>query len=161
MGKRWTEDDLKKLRPGMVVDESQAKPPGSLPAGDVGADNQAKPVDLNSGKTGLQSMQALGRLPAGKMNKTERRYAAQLELQKAAGDILWWAFEPINLRLGDNCFYRVDFLVLKGDGALECHEVKGHWTDDALVKIRVAAEKFPFKFIAIRWAKQQWEYRHF
>jgi len=46
---------------------------------------------------------------------------------------------------------------LKADGALEAHEVKGRWTDDALVKIRVAAEKFPFAFIAIRWTKQQWE----
>jgi hypothetical protein len=41
-------------------------------------------------------------------------------------------------------------MVLKSDGALECHEVKGHWTDDALVKIRVAAEQFPFRFIAVR-----------
>ncbi len=112
-------------------------------------------------ETRLARMQALGRLPTGKMNKTERRYADQLELQKAAGDVLWWAFEPVNLRLGIDCFYKIDFLVMKFDGLLECHEVKGYWTDDALVKIRVAAEKFPFKFIAIRWVKQQWEYRHF
>jgi hypothetical protein len=108
-----------------------------------------------------ERMQALGRLRTGEMNQTEKRYAQYLELQKVAGDVLWWAFEPLNLRLGHNCFYRVDFLVLKSTGVLECHEVKGHWTDDALVKIRVAAGKFPFQFIAVRWVKKDWEYRNF
>lgn len=142
MGTRWTEEDLKKLRPGMVSGITTPAP-------------EVKKV------TPQQAMQALGRLPAGKMNNTERRYADQLELQKAAGDVAWWAFEPLNLRLGIDCFYKIDFLVMKGDGALEVHEVKGHWTDDALVKIKVAAAKFPFKFIAIRWVKSEWEYRYF
>ena len=34
-------------------------------------------------------------------------------------------------------------------GELQAHESKGHWEDDARVKIKVAAEKFPFQFIAI------------
>ena len=34
--------------------------------------------------------------------------------------------------------------------ALEFHEVKGFWRDDARVKIKVAAEHFPFKFVAVR-----------
>ena len=37
-----------------------------------------------------------------------------------------------------------------GDGTLECHEVKGHWEDDARVKIKCAAEKFPFRFVAMK-----------
>jgi hypothetical protein len=28
------------------------------------------------------------------------------------------------------------------------HEVKGFWTDDARVKIKVAADLYPFRFIA-------------
>jgi hypothetical protein len=33
---------------------------------------------------------------------------------------------------------------------LECWEVKGHWEDDARVKIKVAAELFPFVFRAFK-----------
>ena len=45
--------------------------------------------------------QALGRLPKGRMNKTETAYAAQLELRKAAGEVAWWVFEGLKLRLAD------------------------------------------------------------
>jgi hypothetical protein len=38
---------------------------------------------------------------------------------------------------------------MRADGSLECHEVKGFWADDARVKIKVAAEMYPFRFIAI------------
>lgn len=36
---------------------------------------------------------------------------------------------------------------------MECHEVKGFWTDDAKVKIKVAAEQYPFRFIAFKKCK--------
>jgi len=36
------------------------------------------------------------------------------------------------------------------DGAIQCREIKGFWTDDARVKIKVAADIYPFQFIAIR-----------
>lgn len=113
--------------------------------------------------TGLSGnlMFALGRLKAGKMNKTEAAYAAVLEARKHAGDVLWWEFEPMNLRLADKCFYQVDFLVMVKGGQLECHEVKGYWTDDALVKIKTAAAKFPFRFIALRLVAGDWEIREF
>jgi hypothetical protein len=39
--------------------------------------------------SGITTRKALGRLSAGKMNKTEVRYADRLELQKAAWDVLW------------------------------------------------------------------------
>lgn len=110
---------------------------------------------------GGKSYQALGRLKSGQMNKTEARYAAHLEAQKALGRVLWYAFEPANLRLGDKCFYKVDFMVLSASGLMEVHEVKGFWTDDALVKIKVASEKFPFRFIAYQWVKGAWEAREF
>lgn len=112
------------------------------------------------GKTQPASF-ALGRLKAGSMNKTEKAYAAQLELLKTAGEVLWYEFEPMNLRLGDKCFYAVDFLVMLKNGQLECHEVKGYWTDDALVKIKTAAAKFPFRFISLRLVKGCWETREF
>jgi len=30
------------------------------------------------------------------------------------------------------------------------HEVKGFWQDDARVKIKVAADMYPFRFIAVK-----------
>jgi len=104
---------------------------------------------------------ALGRMKAGKMNKTETAYAKHLEMQKMFGNVEWYEFEPMNLRLADKCFYAVDFLVMRVGGQLECHEVKGYWTDDALVKIKAAAAKFPFRFIAVRLVKGNWEIREF
>ena len=93
---------------------------------------------------------ALGRLPVGAMNKTETAYSAHLKLLQAAGEILWHRFEGLKLRLADNTFYTPDFAVMAADGVIECHEVKGFWEDDARVKIKVAADQYPFRFIAIR-----------
>lgn len=92
---------------------------------------------------------ALGRLPVGQMNKTEARYAKHLDNQVHAGAILWWKFEGLKLRLADNTFFTPDFVVLNADSELECREVKGHWEDDARVKIKVAAALYPIKFIAV------------
>lgn len=95
-------------------------------------------------------MRARGqRKPIGAMNKTEEAYAAKLTEDLHAGRILWFKFEGIKLRLADNTFYTPDFFVMDSIGMLECHEVKGHWEDDARVKIKVAASLFPFSFYAI------------
>lgn len=96
---------------------------------------------------------ALGRLPTGVMNKTEEAYAKVLEARKFAGEILWYKFEAIKLRLADNTFYTPDFPVLLANGELQMHEVKGFWEDDARVKIKVAASMYPFDFIAVKKCK--------
>jgi len=83
------------------------------------------------------------------MNKSEQAYAAYLDAQKFAGFILWWKFEGVKLRLADNTFYTPDFAVMTADRGLELHEVKGFWRDDARVKIKVAADLYPFQFIAV------------
>lgn len=93
---------------------------------------------------------ALGRLKAGTMNKTEAAYAADLELLRHSGDVAWWKFEGLKLRLADNTFYTPDFAVMLSNGEMQCHEVKGHWQEDARVKIKVAAELYPFRFYAIK-----------
>lgn len=88
----------------------------------------------------------------GQMNSLEFDYASTLMLGMSTGHILHYQFEPIKLRLGKNwkTTYTPDFLVVTQTGHIELHEVKGHWEDDARVKIKVAAEKYPqFKFIAI------------
>ena len=35
------------------------------------------------------------------------------------------------------------------DGQMEAHEVKGFWRDDARAKIKIAADQYPFRFIAV------------
>ena len=95
-------------------------------------------------------VQALGRMKAGRMNKTEAAYAGLLETRKQLGEVAWYRFEGLKLRLADNTFYTPDFAVMLADGSMECHEVKGHWVDDARVKIKVAAEQYPFRFIAVK-----------
>lgn len=85
------------------------------------------------------------------MNKTEAEYELQLKAMLRNGVILWYRFEGLKLRLADNTFYTPDFAVLdRATGVMECHEVKGHWQDDARVKIKVAAEQYPFRFVAVR-----------
>lgn len=96
-----------------------------------------------------RSLQALGRLKTGAMNKTEAAYADTLAWQMREGLVAWFKFEGVKLRLADNTFYSPDFVVMLADGSLECHEVKGFWTDDARVKIKVASDMYPFRFIAV------------
>jgi len=93
---------------------------------------------------------ALGRLKTGEMNKTEEAYQRELELRKISGDVSWYKFEGIKFRLADNTFYTPDFAVMLADGTMEAHEVKGFWQDDAKAKIKIAADMYPFRFIAVK-----------
>ena len=97
-----------------------------------------------------RGMQALGRLKAGEMNKTEQAYALTLEARRQAGHLAWYKFEGMKFRLAGNTFYTPDFAVMKPTGELEMHEVKGYWQDDARVKIKVAADMYPIPFIAVK-----------
>ena len=102
-----------------------------------------KPAKLNA------RLGARGRRVPGEMNGTETRYSVELEGRKRLGEIEWYAFEAITFKLGKDCRYTPDFIVMLPDGLLEAHEVKGRWEDDALVKVRVAAAMFPFRFVAL------------
>lgn len=93
---------------------------------------------------------ALGRLRTGQMNNTEAQYAEFLERRKWAGEVAWYKFEGVKLRLADNTFYTPDFAVMLATGEFQLHEVKGHWQDDARAKIKIAADLYPFDFIAFR-----------
>lgn len=100
--------------------------------------------------TSVTRMQALGRLKTGVMNKTELAYEAHLFMRKVVGEVLWYKFEGLKFRLADNTMYTPDFSVLVANGQLEAHEVKGgYWQDDARVKIKVAADMYPIKFIGV------------
>lgn len=104
---------------------------------------------------------ARGVLKPRKMNKTEAAYGRHLEALKLAGDVRWFDFECLKLRLADDTQYITDFAVLTRDWVLEIHEVKGFMRDDALVKIKVAASQFPFRFFVIRRDKTGWDREEF
>lgn len=123
-------------------------------------------MTLRVTKKQAKGWQALGRLKTGELNKTEQAYQAHLELLKRAGEIVWYKFEGIKLRLADNTFYSPDFAVMTKDCEIQIHEVKGAkgvFTDDAKVKVKVAAEMYPFKFIVVypKPKKAGWEIEEF
>lgn len=117
----WTEEDIERLKQRKVAPK----------------------------KTGTQRMQALGRMKTGQMNKTEERFAQMLELERYAGRVKWWKFEGIKLMLAKNTSLTVDFAILPETDILTLIDVKGSKamvTDDARVKMKLAAELYPFVF---------------
>ena len=104
------------------------------------------------------------------MNKTEAQYDAHLAMRQRIGEILWRKFEGITLKLGEDCRFTADFAVMMADGRLELHDTKvihrgkarPHIEDDALVKLRMAAETFPLTIKAV-WplANGEWQEREF
>ncbi len=90
---------------------------------------------------------ATGTVREPDMNKTEAEYAQMLEARRVSGEILWWAYEAMTLKLADNTRYTPDFLLMLADGSLEVHETKGGFIrEDGWLKLKVAAGMFPFRF---------------
>ncbi|WP_458763641.1 hypothetical protein [Cupriavidus basilensis] len=93
----------------------------------------------------LARFHALGRLPKDQKNKTERAYAALLDEEKRQGLVIDWKFHPMRVRLADNTFYEVDFVVLHADMSLAIHETKGGFvTAHGQMKIKLCAEVLPY-----------------
>jgi len=98
--------------------------------------------------------------PAGKMNKTETAYDGHLWSLRGRLYV-WHRFEGITLKLAADTRYTPDFVVQTVSGQIELHECKGHWRDDARVKIKVAAAMYPFRFIAVTKEKSGWKVEEF
>jgi hypothetical protein len=117
------------------------------------------------GKLKWEGTRARGVHKPGILNATEERYATHLELLKRAGEVEWYAFEAVTLKLAKDTRYTPDFFVMRPGGWLECHEVKGFFREDAKVKMKVAAANFPFRFIAVRAQLKRdgggWSYEEF
>jgi hypothetical protein len=97
-------------------------------------------------------LQSLGRLPPGTMNKTEAAYSKRLAEMQSLGIVQWWAFEPMTFKIAQDCRLTPDFMVLDVKGHLCAHDVKGSpkiITDDAKVKMKVAAAKMPIRFFYV------------
>ncbi len=137
-GIRWTEDDLQKHLAG--------KAKGQLCLGDVVPRPRRQIPQQEDGMNGL-----------------EARYAREvLDIRKMAGEIVSYRFGSVKLRLAKRTWYTPDFFVLvSGEWFpwIEVHETKGHWEDDARVKIKMAAEIYrEYRFIAVQHKKGIWVY---
>ena len=94
--------------------------------------------DIEGGVRRAFANRALGRMKAGAMNQTESAYEHHLRKRQLVGEIVWYRFEGLTLRLAERCSYTPDFVVMCADGQIELHEVKGSrrvFHDDARVKV--------------------------
>ncbi|WP_287002285.1 hypothetical protein [Sphingobium sp.] len=114
------------------------------------AEGRLPPKKEPTAKNGKDRLFALGRMKVGEKNQTEQRFEDEyLRPLLLAGEISWYRFEGIKLRLADNTFLTVDYAVLPAGGVLTMIDVKGGAAvvqEDARVKMRVAADQYPFLF---------------
>lgn len=96
-----------------------------------------------------------GRYKKGEMNRLESEYAKTLEELRSEGEIVDYWYEGVTLRLAPRTSYTPDFMVMTSEMEIEMHEVKGFWRDDARVKFKVAADMYPFRFVAITKARKK------
>ena len=91
------------------------------------------------------------------MNKAEAQYSFELDILKAAGEIIDWWYEAVNLKLAKKTWYKPDFLVLLPNGKLRFVEIKGFLRDDAAIKYKLAREEFAFaEWVMLRLVKRRW-----
>jgi hypothetical protein len=95
------------------------------------------------------------------MNGLEAAYAEHLTARQLRGEILFWMFEGLSFRLADGPYYTPDFVVQLPDGTIELHETKGTWREAARLRIKIAADRFPFRFVGVRSIKGQWVFEEF
>ena len=95
----------------------------------------------------------------GVMNKTERAYADCLDMQIRLGHVTAWWFESVKLRIAKRCWLTFDFLILYPNGRFAFHDTKGWTREDALIKAKVAAEKFPWPVFFVKRNAGAWEYK--
>jgi hypothetical protein len=102
------------------------------------------------------------RIP-GTMNRIEADYEALLRQRLMAGEIVAYWYEGMTLKLGQDCRYTPDFMVMAADGTIELHETKGFMEAHSLVKVKTCADKFPFRLCIVTRAKKKdggaWCYR--
>lgn len=75
------------------------------------------------------------------------------------GGVVWFRYEHVKLRLADGTWYSPDFVAMTEDGTIVCYEVKpGRMvkgelgtiiTDGAAVKLKVAEEHYPLRFVLV------------
>ena len=98
--------------------------------------------------------------PTQGMNKLEGRFYSE-QLANAGWD--WIAYEANKYKLAKRTFYTPDFVTVSENGIF-AWEVKGFWEDDARVKVKLFAEKYPWIHVtAVTWDRKnkEWKYERF
>lgn len=90
------------------------------------------------------------------MNGTEKEFAIKLEARKRAGAISEWFYEKVTFKLGNDCRYTPDFMVIESDGLVVFFETKGFMREDALVKLKTFAAQFPFRLVLQQLQRKVW-----
>lgn len=94
------------------------------------------------------------------MTRIERDYGEHLLAQKAAGEVAWYGYEALTLKLADDCRFTVDWSVMLASGDMELHECKGPFArEDSIIKLRLAARLFPFRVVLVTRAGDQWNHK--
>ena len=107
----------------------------------------------------------------GVMNKTETAYAEWLGMRMICGEILGFQFEKRRFELAPGAFFTPDFDILECDGSHTYVDTKAyfrnqkrvHVEEAAMVRIKVAADKYPEHRWCHAWRDEtgEWKHRYF
>lgn len=125
---------------------------------------------LSGARKGPGNKRGLYRGNAGKKKRDdgydsqlEADYAQHLAALKLAGKIEDFVYHPFRMKIAGGAYYTPDFIVIakpdvawdQGYSQIEIHECKGFWRESAAVRVKVAADKFPwFRFRIVSWARK-------
>lgn len=104
----------------------------------------------------------------GFRSKWEAMYAAELDAQKAAGEIVDWQWEPVRWKLADAIvvdgkkhsarWYKIDFVAWLPNGGMRCIEVKGYKWRHAVNDYRAAKDRYRrVEFVMVTRTKTGWQ----
>lgn len=90
-------------------------------------------------------------------SKWEWQYARRLVWERDVGMIRDFQYEPDRLEIGVGAFYTPDFGVDLIDGGREMREVKGYKREAAMVRLKVAAQRYShLRFVLVTKKAGQW-----
>jgi hypothetical protein len=136
---------------GLVFNESDLKKFGAINKKTPNSKESETPSPLK------ELLSRKRRIKEKGMNKTEREFSEILNQALESGEIIRWQFEEVTLKIAPSTRYIPDFLAVLPSGAWQVFEIKGHLEDDAAVKFKAAAEKYPeISFHMLKKQRGQW-----
>lgn len=129
---------------------------------DMGKVRGGLSVRMKSGGASRSTVPSGVSVPSPYKSKWEAAYASKLEMEKAAGLIKQWWYEPFSLWLPGKVRFKPDFLVQYPDypilrfAPMELIEVKG-WSRnrrDGITRLKIAAALFPCFVWRMVWMKK-------
>jgi hypothetical protein len=142
---------------GLVFDEATLKKMGAIKRKTGGNMKNKAPNTTNDLSIFKDIQNRKRRVKEKGMNKTELEFSKILDKAQEDGDILRWQFEEVSLKIAPSTRYIPDFIAVLPSGYWQVFEIKGHLEDDAAVKFKAAAEKYPeISFHMLKKQRGQW-----